>query len=59
MMQISDNLAHQLLNYLEGQNDPMAKMLRDQLWYCLELHKEAFEHPESKGVYQVNLDKPT
>jgi hypothetical protein len=27
-MQISENLAHQLIGYLEGQPDTMAKMLR-------------------------------
>ncbi len=52
-MQISENLAHHLLGYLEEQSDPLAKVLHDQLRYCLELHNEAFEHPESQGVYQV------
>lgn len=58
-MNISENLAHQMLLYLEGQSDCQAKLLRDQLKYCIELHREALEHPESTGIYQVRPNSTT
>lgn len=57
-IQISENLVHQLIDYLERQPDATAKMLRDRLRYCLELHQEAFSHPESTGVYHVEPATP-
>lgn len=45
---------HQLIDYLDGQPDAVAKLLQDQLRYCLELHREAFSHPESTGVYKID-----
>ena len=40
-MHVSANLIRQTITYLETQDDPMAKMLRDQLGYTLAIHAEA------------------
>lgn len=52
-MQISQNLVQQLLSYLETHSDPTAESLKQQLRFCLEVHQDAYHHPESTGVYRI------
>ena len=53
-MNISENLARQLLAYLSTHPDPMARMLREQLRYALQQQTGAILHVETAGVYQVD-----
>lgn len=40
---VSTNLLHQAIAYLNDCSDPMAKMLREQFQYALELNKQQLE----------------
>lgn len=54
-MNISENLARQLLAYLATHPDPMARMLKDQLRYALQQQQAAAVlHVEKAGVYQMD-----